>query len=323
MTLIPVILCIDVEPDERLVRSPVEWKGLAATLQQFEKFRIALQRITGAPVHFNWFLRMDEQIKHVYGSYDWPAKRYRGEIQSLESAGDEIGLHLHSWHWNKKHWVANYADQRLINECLETSFEAYRAVFRRHCDSFRFGDHWMNNETMRKLQSLGVKFDLTVERGRVTCKNNSNEVVLGSFPDYTNVQVEPYKPSRGDFKKPGGFESPWVIPISTGKIPGRFPLLKRLYKTNVRTVLPLDLSLYAPNFRAITEQTLGENSGRFLAIVMRSDACLRYRTRAAVTRNINYLMSHPFAARFRFVNPEAAIELLGLATRVRTALSTA
>jgi hypothetical protein len=40
----------------------------------------------------------------------------------------------------------------------------------RHCESFRFGDGWLNAETLRLLEDSGVRFDLTLEpeTGRTT-----------------------------------------------------------------------------------------------------------------------------------------------------------
>jgi len=53
--------------------------------------------VTGSPVHFSWFLRMDPQITHTYGSPDWVVTRYPKLIEGLDAAGDELGLHVHPW----------------------------------------------------------------------------------------------------------------------------------------------------------------------------------------------------------------------------------
>jgi hypothetical protein len=59
-----VVLCIDVEPDPRLVsrQAPEPWRGYEATQRPMEDWRARFGDATGAPVHFAWFLRMDPQI---------------------------------------------------------------------------------------------------------------------------------------------------------------------------------------------------------------------------------------------------------------------
>jgi hypothetical protein len=317
---IPLIVCIDVEPEERQldIKLQKEWDGFERTLKYFEGFRSKLERATNAPVMFSWFLRMDEQIKQTYGSYSWVVERYGKNIQELQVAGDELGLHTHSWRWNDPggRWIAEYADQSWICHCLDQAFKAFEQAFGGRCVSFRFGDRWMNNETMTHLASLGVKFDLTVEPNKKTTSAESKDAV-GSFPDYAGALTYPYKPSRIDFRKPTRTDRDlWEIPITTGNVPGRFPTLKRMLRTSGielvtrRCTLALNLALYERNFRAVVNNSLAREGPSYLAIVVRTDACLHSRTRTTVLRNMDFLLSHPLVTTFRFVSPAEAIRLL-------------
>ncbi len=157
---LPVILCIDVEPDERQVdlQSPHHWPGFEAAVAFFNNVRPRLEQTTNSPAKFNWFLRMDPQVDRVYGGASWVVEHYGALIEQLERAGDEIGLHTHAWRWDEAmvQWIADHGNQEWVEHCVRISFRAYEDSFGRPCRSFRFGDHWMNNETMHLLESLGV-----------------------------------------------------------------------------------------------------------------------------------------------------------------------
>jgi hypothetical protein len=202
---IPIILCIDVEPLEREIDRVVakDWDGVEETFRFLSDVRPALAAATGAPVKFSWFFRMDPQIADTYGDPSWVVRRYGKIIEQLERAEDEFGLHTHAWRWDErfKRWVVDHADQEWVEHCLRMSFEAYRRAFGRSCYSFRFGDHWMNNATIDLLESLGVRFDLTVEPGMKPAPALVlKELHTGSLPDYTVTPRRPYRPAREDFQ---------------------------------------------------------------------------------------------------------------------------
>lgn len=323
MRKIPVIFCIDVEPDEREidVTSPGDWKGFEETFKLFTYFRPHLEKATGAPVNFSWFFRMDPQIKLAYGQPGWVVERYGAAIKRLEQAGDEIGLHTHAWRWDESlhKWVIDHGDQKWIDHCLDMSFEAFQSAFARPCLCFRFGDHWMNNETMNSLASMGVKFDLTVEPGRRArpslCDSESH---TGSLPDYTRAPRWPYRPSRQDFRAQsrehrGGL---WEIPLSTGKEPGRLAKLKKVAKAfrvdlqRRHEEVPLNPCIRAPGFRAMMDSLLEVRKRLYLALVLRTEACIRPGSTAIVEQNLNFILSHPMVSDFQFVRPAEAIKLL-------------
>jgi hypothetical protein len=319
---IPIIMCIDVEPEERELGgdAPKDWKGFEETLKYFGGLRPRLEEATRAPVSFSWFFRMDPQIEHVYGLSSWVAERYGEAVERLRLAGDELGLHAHAWRWDARarEWVVDHGDQRWIEQCLRTSFEAYRGAFGRPCLSFRFGDRWMNDETMNLLESLGVKFDLTVEPGKKARPGlHPGEAGTGSLPDYTAAPRWPYRPSRVDFRKQssGQGRGLWIIPLSTQQVLGRFAALKRAamaFELFRRRYEPcqLNLCLDAPLFQFMVNRLLERPSKPYLAPVARTEIGVRLPDRANMELNINFLLTHPLAKNFRFLRPGEAIRLL-------------
>jgi len=226
---LPVLLCIDVEPEGRAIdpETPVDWDGFEQVYEYLAGLRPRFAAATGHPVHFSWFLRMDPQIERVYGSAAWVARRYPEILRELAAAGDELGLHCHPWRWDDGHrwWLSDFGDQRWVDHCVQTSFRAFRETFERPCRSFRFGDRWMNAETLALVERLGARFDLTVEPGQkeVTIP----EPFSGKLTDYTLAPRLPYRPARRDFQKPGrpSTHALWEVPLTTGTVEWAFQAL--------------------------------------------------------------------------------------------------
>jgi hypothetical protein len=220
MKKIPILIAIDSEPNHRLVDPKVrkDWTGFEKTYEFFTEFRPRFEAAIDTPVHFSWFLRMDPQIAHVYGSSDWVIKRYSEIIRLLEIAGDDLGLHTHPWRWDEpsNNWIADFGSQEWINHCVEMSFRTFQETFGRGCQSFSFGDHWMNEETSHLLEKLGVCFDFTPQPGLT--RVDLEDPHTGSFPDYAHLPRHAYRPSRNNFITPASRDPRglWVIPLSTG-----------------------------------------------------------------------------------------------------------
>src|SRR5262249_54485947 len=96
---IDVVVCLDVEPDLRLVSGdePTPWRGFERYVERLPQLRRRLSAITGSPAAFNWFVRMDLQIAETWGSAAWAADAYAGTLAELAREGDEIGVHVHAW----------------------------------------------------------------------------------------------------------------------------------------------------------------------------------------------------------------------------------
>lgn len=119
MKKIPMLICIDVEPDERTLaaRARPDWTGFEESYEIFGRLRQRLEIATGSPPYFSWFLRMDPQITHTCGSAHWVVTRYPRLIENLHAAGDELGLHTHAWRWDEhsQGWIADFGDQNWIS----------------------------------------------------------------------------------------------------------------------------------------------------------------------------------------------------------------
>src|SRR6266496_4003265 len=258
MKRIPVIICIDVEPDEPdfdpSARS--EWGGFLEAHRLFSNFRPKLERATGSAVHFCWFLRMDPQVAFGYGSAKWIGERHGRILKELELKGDELGLHTHAQRWDDAShaWIADYGNQEWVKSCLQSSFKAFQAFFGRACESFRFGDYWLNNASVELVDRLGAKYDLTVEPGIRTAPSLSRPT--GVWPDYTSVPDHPYRPSHDDYQRPNmkSGRTLWIIPLSSGRYEG--PKALRLWRLKrVARTLGFDRQGHHEASRAVLDTT--------------------------------------------------------------------
>jgi hypothetical protein len=219
----PIIVCIDVEPDEPACNpnERKDWLGFEETWKCFKHLRPSLALAVQSHVRFNWYLRMDPQVTRIYGSANWAVTRYSEFFDEMHVAGDDIGLHPHARRWNdsQQEWISDFANQDWIDHCVLQSFDNFERQFKRPCRDFRFGDRWMNNRTISFIERLGAQFDLTIEPGRKS--EDMAETFTGSFPDYTSAPRHHYRPSKPDFLTPGSIltrRKIWLIPVATANV---------------------------------------------------------------------------------------------------------
>ena len=222
---IPVIVCIDVEPDKPFNHrsNPMPWEGYLAAVDLFADFRVELARLSARPVHLSWFYRMDPQIEEIHGDPGWVISHYREYFESLSSAGDEAGLHVHPFRWSDAAdtWIQDYGNQSWIEHSVRMAFASFRRELERDCVSFRFGDRWMNNRTFRLLESLGVRHDMTLEPGGRKMPSYHDSIPhTGFIPDQRKVPQNIYRPAKSDYQQSDSLRSdgPFVIPVSTAPI---------------------------------------------------------------------------------------------------------
>jgi hypothetical protein len=323
---IPVILCLDVEPDPRLVnrRHPGPWTGYEATQRYIEALRPRLADVTGFPARIAWFLRMDPQVTEAYGSPTWVVDRYRGHLEAVQDAGDELGIHPHAYRWHEKleTWVHEFGDQTWVEHCLDSSLEAFERALGRPCRLLRFGDRWLNTAIVNRAERLGIRYDLTVEPGAPALPSpEPDEPATGPVPDYYRVPRAPYMPSPTEFRRPhrGPPRSIRMIPLTSshrrlGFRPRRY--LGRLVRNGFRhrladTPLSMWRSWNAPDtFDRMLDRALAVQRRPYLAFGIRSDIGAGPKTGERAKLALEALLSHPARARFRFCTPAEALAIL-------------
>jgi hypothetical protein len=325
--VVPVILCIDVEPDPRLVSrwNPEPWIGYERTQHYLAGLRPRLEARTGSPARFSWFLRMDPQIAEPYGNAAWVVERYRTHLEDVVRFGDELGLHPHPYRWLEREgtWLHDFANQDWVEHCLCTSMEAFAASLGRPCLSLRFGDRWLNTDTVNLAERLGIRFDLTVEPGTPAVPSPMlGELASGPLPDYRRIPRAPYTPSTADFRRParGCARTIRMIPLTSGhrRLSRRWPLgiLRRSLENGLRhwrQDTPLYMShRWSPpdTFDRMLRRALAAQRRPYLAFAIRTNLGVEPDIFEAVDTCLQALLTHPAASRFVFCDPRSALALL-------------
>ena len=322
MSIIPILLVIDNEPDQRepLPGSNQPWAGFECLCEFLAAERDLIAAQTARAVHFNWFWRMDPQIEMVHGTAEWPVHFYRSQITELAQAGDALGLHTHAFRWDQvaARWISDYGNPAWIETCLRRSFAAYRSEFGRDCTLFRFGDGWFDDAIIPMLEALGARIDLTIEPGvprrdkLVEC-----EVATGWLPDRRGAPRQPYQPAYTDFRRRdrSGLTQLWLLPVSTApriKPPSwrRPARLLQWWRSPERRLHQFNLEIPPKRFPYLFDRVVRASAPSYAAICVRSDAAPSEDRLNVIGRNLDAIQRHPLAERFRFMTADEALSEL-------------
>ncbi len=296
-TELPVVLCIDVEPDARVFpRGDARpWSGFERCAERIAPLRAHLAQSTGAPAALTWFLRMDPQVAETWGSPGWVAETHADALARLAAAGDEFGIHTHTWRWDEQAdaWLADYEDEAWAEHCLSMGLAAFESAFDRPCLSHRGGDHFLCGSMLSRLEAAGVLTDLTIEPGWPPVGPPGGEPAAGSLPDFRSVPRKPYRSTPASFPVPGdgNADGPLLIPLFSP------PAIRRRH----RLPLPPD----SRHFVSRLALEMLREPPPVLALVLRSDAALG--SWELVERNLDHLARH---RRVRFRTASDAAERL-------------
>jgi hypothetical protein len=213
------------EPDKREIeKHGAIWDGAVEFFRRLPELRQRINAIAGSggPFVFTWLTRADPQIGIINGDTEYAFRHFAEELRTAVAAGDEIGLHVHPWRWSDSHgrWMQDHANDEWINHCIQVAFDTYRSHFGKAPVSYSNGDRFMSNAVVRKLNEMGVKLDLSLERLPGAERLVSFELDTGSIPDTSRVPNRAYRPSTDDFQRPDPSRRDGVILMPQTAYPG-------------------------------------------------------------------------------------------------------
>jgi hypothetical protein len=294
----PVVLCIDVEPDERQVELVgAEWKGTRPTHALLERWRSRFELLTGAPVAFSWLWRTDPQIETAHGDPSWALREFGDLHDSTAVHGDAHGVHPHTWRLLDGTWVNDNLDRRWIDHCIDSSVAAFTDAVGAPPLIGRMGDRGLDPHAYRALRRNGLAIDLSVEPGAAPLDRDS----AAPGTDFTAAPTWPYVPRRGDVARPSRWRrAPVLLPLSALIAPSPGAARPRL-----RTVYPWD-----PDAGELTTRLLDDGAA-YLAFAVRSDIAIRPRLAEHFEGLLDALATHGGVRSLRFVTPHDALAALG------------
>jgi hypothetical protein len=306
----PFVLTVDVEPQGRELGSigEREWPGFLATVGVLEGARRRLRERTRRAPQFSWFVRADPQIERTHGAAEWAFLRYEPELRRLAAEGDAVGLHVHAFRWSDDHasWITDFANAPWVARCVSVGWRAFRAAWRGNPDAFRFGDRWLSNAVVHQLERLGCTVDVTIEAGMPPMERMvATERSSGGVQDYRTVPRHPYRPSRADFRRPGGWlpRRLWHLPVSSGCVNLKpvIPLLVEDRHDMVHLNLGLDPGWICGILDAAFE------AGGCVVSVARTGDLADERAADHFRTNLHHLVEHPALAECELMRPDRAV----------------
>lgn len=302
----PLLFCVDVEPDYRASEDDGSGPcaGFAVLADRLQSMRGQLADVTGHPVHYTWFVRMDPHIRTTYGSATNLVDRDEARFAALRDAGDEIGVHVHPYVFDDDlgKWVDRFTDPSVIEDALEVSFDAYQQAFGAVCPSFTFGALFMNERILEIAERRGVRYDLTGVPGEPPTRTGT--------PDFRSMPMVPYYPDREMFQRAGAEGSRTIREIPQTSLDSsrlRHRVARRFrgeYPPYHRThAMWRARRLGAEKYWAKAAKHIDRLPVPYFSHVLRSEALVVDRIASVVDPILSRLPNDPIAKRVRFQTP--------------------
>lgn len=281
-----VFVHIDADPDRTLVRKSMliehskpsaqgpEWNCLITTFEFLRRFTEKLKDF-GLTFRSTFFLRADEQVKKLYGTYTEVFLRFYDGISQFFN----IGWHPHLYRWSNRDqcWHQECHDNKWMREVLTNCYNDLRS--QGFIVQFsKMGWCYHNNITMKTLSELGLSADFSALPGARSPGYLKDGSFLGKY-DWSETPTHAYKPSEHDYQKPGSL-SIIEIPLTTYRLEA--PLVF-LYTSKLALKGYLELrSFHPPSFKMtiplLLPNLLNTHSRRKIYELMRELNKFRYIT---------------------------------------------
>ena len=301
---VPALLCIDVEPDERLVPVPPRpsWPGFERFAASVDDLRAELESASSAPARFSWFLRLDPQIEHAHGSPGWVVDRYGGTLAKLSSDGDELGVHAHCWRWAGDDWCNDHGDPAWVSHCVSSALAVFEASFGHRARAYRGGDRFIDATVLDVIERAGVEVDLTLEPGAPETRALvTSERSTGAIPGVPRRLQSPFVPCGSNPFAAGPLRRDRILMV---------PLFAAVgFSTAGGPYEPLLLWTPPRAFRALLLQRLRDPGLTHLAFAVRSDLGSDPPLWRWFRENLSFVATH-FGPGIRWMTPTQAREVL-------------
>lgn len=183
---------------------------------KFDSFNTGFQDIVdilaGKP--FTVFIRSDNQINQLYGSYDYLVKSSDGIAKQIAEKNGELDWHIHLYEKNGNEWLP--VRQKELADAFQNDLKFVKEIPEINWRIVRIGEGVMTNELMRAIDRSGILIDSTAIASR---KRDDAEK---SF-DWSVTTNEPYFPSSAEYRTKG------ICPLTVREVPMSTILMKAPY----------------------------------------------------------------------------------------------
>lgn len=201
-----ICLTIDTDPDglsaQVTDRNSSTFKSLEALYSLPDKLNESL----GMAVPLTWFIRIDNQIRHLFGTHLYLLEHYAGFWEKVSAMGHELAWHPHLY---EQDGSGNFHLHSSIDGALTEFAEVLQSIRKHKPDlrSFRNGEAWHHPELFKLVEAAGFQNDATVIAGRIVPDN--------PLKHWEHAPQHPYYPAHDDLTRPGTKRQLLELPIST------------------------------------------------------------------------------------------------------------
>ncbi len=320
---VPVLVLIDVEPNGFFIGAgKVPWSGFERALDIMAEVRRTLSQQTRHRVQFTWLVRADAQIAETYGSPAWALEHYRDAFAGLLDAGDEVGLHVHAYRWDEEgtRWIEDYGNQEWVNHCIHLGVGAFERHFKRLPASFSMGMDWTNQDTIRLLSELQIRYEFSTVLNKESQPFPPRDTYTGVLPHCSQIPERPYRPSPQDFRCAADSEAGggmWLVPQSSrvADIPPSWK--RRLWDAAHGQPQPgpctrkFFLQDDPADLRPAIDDMLRRLKRPYLTFAVRTHEFCSSEVIAIIRRNLESALERREASTFVFTTPAEALRILG------------
>jgi len=193
-----ICLTIDCDPDglsgNVINRNANSWNSL--------NYLCNLNEELSSNVKFNvpitWFLRIDNQIKDIFGNSLYLYEKFEVFWKNNFLLGNELAWHPHFYTKGENNETIIMEDKHQLSETMDELWEDIRSqnlLF----SSFRNGEGWLSSDILSKIEKFGFKVDSSVLPGMYrTDGHPMNWKQSPNYPYYINSLAleEPQKESN-------------------------------------------------------------------------------------------------------------------------------
>ena len=163
MREIKIILTLDLDPDLPF-ESPNRWKGLKiGSIKLAELMSKKFNRL----VPISWFVRIDDETKKEFSSYDGIVKKNKKLFYKLQKLGGMFYIHPHLYSYNKKKnlWLQDLDDKHNIEQ-LNKILKALKKNKFIKDKIIRIGGHYFSKKILEFLIKKKFLLDSSSLPGR-------------------------------------------------------------------------------------------------------------------------------------------------------------
>ena len=198
---LPLALTFDLDPDvfdESVAsseqRTRLSWKGIHEGIPTIKAALHNSLAPHGLRPHPTWFVRVDNQIRDIYGQSAYLLETYKDLFEQVRAEGDEIAWHPHLYRQIGQGWQQETDEARLLAAMEEALSAMIAQGFPPQCA--RIGEAYGSSGLMRNFDKLGIKVDSTAMAGR---KRIDDQRMI----DWEPTPKTAYRPSLADHRVPG------------------------------------------------------------------------------------------------------------------------